>query len=349
MAQVLTFPKEFERHIFRDFDRSFAVVWWITIIVLYSLAYYLQGLPPKELSEEDIVRFQQVVYRIKPAPVKEREKPADTGVGADEKKEPDKVIEEKEPDIKEVEKPQTEVAKVKKRQKQKVDRQAKQESKRAKAVQLKKKTLLASTTAVGGRVRPGSAEAAKKVGITSGSLKGSNVQKATGFVSGAEAGETLKKLEHKGAIIADAGDDIEIASFEDMTPADQEIMFKEASLQLNENAITSTSRRGSKSAKRSRAVITEYVQKNEKQIRYCFWIYKKRDSSLKGRVVVEFTIEYSGKVSRAKINRRQTDWGGNKLGEEVERCIINTISSWYFEPIDRKEGSFTAGATYIFE
>lgn len=350
MAQVMTFPKEFERHIFRDFDRYFSLIWWITIIVFYSLAFYLQGLPPKEMSEEDIIKFQNVIYRIKPTPVvKEREKPADPSAGTEEKKEPEEIIEEKEPEVTTEEKAVTEVAKVEKRQKQKVDRQAKQERKRAKAAQLRKKTVLASATAVGGRRRAGGADAAaQKIGIKSGSLKGSDVKKATGFVSGAQAQETMKKLEHKGAVIADAGDDIQIASFEDMTAADQELMFEEAPLQLNENAITSTSRRGSKSAKRNRSAISTVVLKNENQIRYCFWIYKKRDSSLHGRVVVEFTIDYSGKVSRVKIKRRQTDWGGNKLGEEVERCIINTISGWHFDPIDRKEGSFQAGTTYIF-
>ena len=350
MAQVMTFPKEFERHFFRDFDRYFSLILWITIIVFYSLAFYLQGLPPKQLSEQDIIDFQNVIYRIKPTPVvKDREKIVDTSTGVDEKEKPEEIIIDDEPEVVTDEKPVTEVAKVEKRQKQKVDRQAKQERKREKAAQLRKKTVLASTTAVGGRQRAGGTDAAaKKIGIKSGSLKGSNVQKAAGFVSGAQAQETMKKLEHKGAVIADAGDDIQIASFEDMTSADQELMFQEAPLQLNENAITSTSRKGSKSAKRSRSAISTIVQKNKSQIQYCMYIYKKRDSSLNGRVVVEFTIDYSGRVSRVKINRRQTDWNGNKLGEEVERCIVNTISSWHFDPIDRKEGSFLAGATYIF-
>jgi len=343
----MTFPREFERHFFRDFDRRFAIVWWISLIVLYALAYYLQGLPPKELSEEDIVRFQEVIYRVTPSPTRVEK-------AAEGKAKKEAAVEEKpveETAAEEAEKPVTEVKKVEKRQREKVDRRVKRESKRRKATAARKKFLAAATT-VGGRPRAGSGlrAAASKVGVKTGTLRGADVGKMTGFVAGAKAGQELKKVERAGGVITeDVSGDVEIVAFEDLTPADQELMFKEAPLTLNENAITSKSRTGKKSAKRSRAAISKVVMKNKMQIQYCYWTYKKRDSSLKGRVVVEFTIDYTGKVKRVKFVRRQCNWYGNKLGVEVQRCIENVIKSWHFDPIDRTEGSFTAGATYIFE
>lgn len=342
MAQVMTFPKEFERNFFRDFDRGFAFIWWFTFIVLYGLAYFMQGIPPKPISAEDIERFQRVIYRVKTAPTRVK-KDIDKAV-SDDAKPADDVVKEEEP--KEEEKPVTEVDKKVKRQREKARRQSKQEMKRRRVqAAAQKMKVLAAPTATGSRRRAGGQDAAQSIGITTGGLKGSDVKDMVGIVGDVKLAEVVKKARGDGVIDEDLGD-FDISELTTMSVEDLDKMFKEAPVTLNPNAITVKSRKGSKSVKRSYQAISQVILQNKQQVIYCYRIYKRRDSSLSGRVVVEFTIDPSGKVKRVKF--REAQWHGNKLGAEVERCIENIIKSWHFDPIDRKEGNFTTGTTYIF-
>ena len=60
----MTFPKELERQFFRDADFTFVMIWFLTFAILNSLVLYLQTLPVRELTEEDIQKFNQAIERF---------------------------------------------------------------------------------------------------------------------------------------------------------------------------------------------------------------------------------------------------------------------------------------------
>ncbi len=127
---------------------------------------------------------------------------------------------------------------------------------------------------------------------------------------------------------------------------DLDLMRKETSIDMNQSTITAEGK-GATTKERIQSAISEIVVKNKDAIQYCYWVQKRLDSTLKGRVVVEFTINPAGEVIRVIF--RKSSWGENKLAVEVERCIKNVISTWKFDPIDPNGGNVSAGATYVFD
>ena len=72
MAQVMTFPRELERNFFRDLDYTFAAIWLAAFMIFNGMAFYMQSLPVKELSAEEVLKFTQAIYRVR---VEQRSKP----------------------------------------------------------------------------------------------------------------------------------------------------------------------------------------------------------------------------------------------------------------------------------
>ncbi len=340
MTRVGTFPREYSRQFFRDIDKDFMLITLLTFLVSISMTVFLSTRPIQELSAEDIRRYTEVIYRANISPPKVVEKKVEEAVGAGEAEE--EVVEEEVVE----EKPVTEVAKKEVREDKRAERRSRQESRREKVRETAKRMKILAGPTARGRSRAGGANAAREaLGLSSGQMGGYDVKKMVGMVGDAGKAEKVKKLRGGDAISEDIGD-IDIEELRALSSEDLELMLKEASVELNEKAITAKGR-GSKSKQRSPSAISEIVMKNKNQVQYCYWTLKRRDSSLKGRVVVEFTIDAAGEVIRVRF--RQHNWGGNKLGGDVERCIQNVIKGWRFDPIDPKAGNVTAGATYIFE
>lgn len=338
----MTFPREYERHFFRDLDKDFFFIWLVSFMVFSGLTYYMSGKPLKPISAEDIKRYNEVIYRVKATPPRTVEKAVETGAA-------EAVVEEEPEKVEEVveEKPVTEVAKKEAREEKRAARRDKQELRRQKIREAAKRMkILAGPTSRGGRRAAGGGAAAREaLGLTAGGMEGYDVKKMAGMVGEAGKAETVKKMRGGGAISEEVGE-IDIDELRALASEDLDLMLKEASVTLNRQAITAKGR-GSKSAKRSQTIITDMVVKNQNQVTYCYVIMKRRDSSLKGYVVTEFTINPAGEVIRVRF--RQSDWGGNKLGEEVERCMKNIIMTWRFDPIGENEGNVTGVASYGFE
>jgi|GEM_PF-958957 outer membrane biosynthesis protein TonB len=342
MAQVLTFPKDLEYHLLTDADKGFLFTWLFLFIVGFTLSYWGSLQPIQIISKEDIKKYQEVIYRVKATPPKKVEKIVEEVATTEEvEEEPEEVVEEVV-----VEKPKTEEVKKEVREEKRKKRKDRQEKRREKIREAAKHmAIVGGPTARGGRSRAGGASAREALGLSKGGLKGVDASKMAGLVSSGESADKIKKMRGGGEITDEVGE-LDISELKALSADDLQLMLKEATIKINKSAITAKGR-GSKSKKRSPSAISGIVLQNKNQVQACYWTVKRRDSSLKGRVVVEFTISPAGDVIRVRF--RKKDWGGNRLGVEVERCIKNIISSWHFDPIGEKDGNVTAGATYTFE
>ncbi len=341
MTQTITFPKEFERHFFRDLDKNFMSILIITLIVGYSFCIYMASLPVKELTAEQVKKYTEAIYRVKaiaPAKLEVKKTGPKTEAG-----EAAKVEETRQEERAAEVKPVTQEDKAARLAAERAERRERQEARRQAIAE--KVKIVAGPTARGGAARRGAAAAREAIGLSGGSMSGFNVKEMVGMVGEAGTAEKVKKLRGGGAVSADVGE-IDISALKALSSEELNLMLNEAPLQISRNAITAKGT-GTKAKQRSQGAISDIVLENKNQVQYCYWTLKRRDSSLKGRVVVEFTIAPSGEVIRVRI--RESNWGGNSLGNEVERCIENVIKSWHFEPIPDAEGNVTAGATYIFE
>ena len=343
MAQVLTFPKELEHHLIGDADKNFLFTWLFLFVAGFTLSYWGSLQPLKVISKEDIKKYQEVIYRVKATPPKV-EKKAEEGAAAD-------VVEEEEGEEEEVveevveEKPKTVEVKKEVREEKRKARKDRQEKRRDMIREAAKRmAIVGGPTARGGRSRSGGARARAELGLSAGGLKGVDASKMAGLVTSGESAEKIKKMRGGGEITDEIGD-LDIKELKALSADDLQLMLKEASIDINKSAITAKGR-GSKAKQRSPSAISGVVLQNKNQVQACYWAKKRRDSSLKGRVTVEFTISPAGEVIRVRF--RKKDWGGNRLGADVERCIKNVISSWHFDPIGEKDGNVTAGATYVF-
>ncbi|MBM3328533.1 MAG: AgmX/PglI C-terminal domain-containing protein [Calditrichaeota bacterium] len=342
MTQAMTFPREFERSFFRDLDRNFFTIWLICFILGNGICLYMAGQPVKELTAEQVKRYTEAIYRVKTTAPAKVAKKAETKVAVGEEKPVDEApkVEEKKAEVRSM----SAEEKAERLSAEREARRQKQEARRQAIAERVK--IVAGPTARGGARRGGAAAAREAIGLSSGQMSGFNVKEMVGMVGEAGTAEKVKKLRGGGAVSADVGD-IDISALKTTFSADElDLMVNEAPLQVSKSAITAKGS-GTKAKQRSQGAIGDLVLQNKNQVQYCYWTLKKRDSSLKGRLVVEFTIAPSGEVIRVRF--RESNWGGNSLGGDVERCIENVLKSWHFEAIPDADGNVTAGATYIFE
>ncbi|MFN3821060.1 MAG: AgmX/PglI C-terminal domain-containing protein, partial [bacterium] len=318
---MMTFPRELERHFFRDLDKTFITIWLITLVVGYSLIFYLSSLPPKQLSQEEVKKFIETIYRVKPAVVQRVERKAEKKVTVAEE------VQKEAEEVREEVRPVTEEAKAERIEQQRAARRERQEQRRQAIAERVK--ILAAPTARGGVRRAGAATGGRAIGLTEGGEGKIDLKQTIGIVGDVGVAEKVKKLRGGGAVTTDIGD-IDIAELKTLSAEDLSLMLKEAPLEVNRAAITA---RGSatKAQQRSAGAIADIVLQNKNQVQYCYWVLKRRDSSLRGKVVLEFSIAPSGEVVRVRF--RESSWGGNPLGKQVEQCIENVVRSWHFEPI----------------
>ncbi|MFC2150291.1 AgmX/PglI C-terminal domain-containing protein [Calditrichota bacterium] len=339
-TQTMTFPREFERQFLRDTDWRFMGILLVTFIIGNAFAIYMQAQPVKELSLEEIQRYNEVIYRVEVTKPKVVEQEVAVATSGDAAAEEEVAEEEAAPEEKaEVSEEQKQAAREAKRE----SLRAKQEAKRQ-AIANRIKVLAGPTSKRKGRSSYSSAAGAQ-VGLSGGAMGGSDMSGMIGFTDDEELAGKVKQMRGGGSL----GDDFELGSLEGLSALsadDLSSMLDEAPVELNRSAITAKGR-GSKQRQRSQNAIANIVLKNKQQVQYCYWTYKRRDSGLKGRVVVEFTIAPAGDIKR--VNFRQSDWGGNSLQRDVEKCIRNIIMQWHFDPIAEKDGDVSAGATFLFE
>jgi hypothetical protein len=343
MAQVMTFPKELERNFWRDADYTFLIIWFLTFVIINSTVGYLQTMPLRELTAEQVEKFNQAIFRVKVE--KPVEAVAEVGsAGSTNVTAGEEVSEEEVASTEEVVQVSAEDKRAA-RESAKVARAAVAESrKQAIANRIK---ILGGPTARSRHSRGGGASARSAVGLSEGGGGGVDLKGALAIVGGADAAAKVKSARGGGAASGDIGD-ISLGDLRGFlsNPDNLSTMLNEAPLKLNKRSVTSRGK-GSKKQQRSQEAIGNVVSGNKNAVQYCYWTYKRRDSNLKGQVVIEFTIAPAGEVTRVRF--RSSDWGRNPLQKDVENCIKNIIMQWRFDPIAESDGEVTAGATFIFE
>jgi len=349
MTKTATFPREYKHLFFRDVDKDFFLITILTFLTLISFTFYMSGKGLTNLSVKDArqhIKDLYVHYRVKaaPSPRKAVVSNQDTDalntivktLAAKEKQKID-TVEKKHISV---------VSKKELRAEKRADRLDRQELKRQKAKAAATKTgIIGGPTSKGINRHAGSgSKTFESLGLSVSEVKATDIKNMTGVTDNAVKAERVKK--HRNNTVV--SEDVSEFSLEELKEIefDNDMMFEETTVDLPRNAITAKGR-AAKTVQRNRQAITEVVLLNKNQVQYCYWNYKRRDSSLKGRVTVKFTIDPAGKV--IKVHFHRSNWYGNRLGRDVERCIKDVINRWRFEPINEKAGNVTANVVYVFQ
>ncbi|HEB85311.1 MAG TPA: hypothetical protein ENI92_09980, partial [Bacteroidetes bacterium] len=188
MAQLAGFPKELNHHFTDSIDRLFMTTMLVTSLVFFPLLFYLQSLPPKDLTDEQLKKYLQVIYKVEPE--KQIVKKVEKKTAAKARK------------VEATEVVQQTVEQKKERRK---TQRAAREARRAKAQAAARSTgIFAAAGALSsGRGGGGSGRAGKTLG--GGGLGGVNVGNLSGLATGTDIGK-VEKLRGGGAITEGAGD-----------------------------------------------------------------------------------------------------------------------------------------------
>ncbi|MDQ7051652.1 MAG: AgmX/PglI C-terminal domain-containing protein [candidate division KSB1 bacterium] len=88
--------------------------------------------------------------------------------------------------------------------------------------------------------------------------------------------------------------------------------------------------------------VAAIVKSHNAAIQYCYQRELKRNPNLRGKVVVRFIIDASGKVVEVSIV------SSTLRNRRVERCIVNRIKRWNFGAIEKSKGNTAFKQVYTF-
>lgn len=315
--QYKSFPKELNLHLSDQIDWTFATTFLITFVVFFSSMGYFQSLPPQELSEDELKKYLQVIYRVEPEKqvvVKKTEKKQEAKAKKVEKVE-EKTVEEK---------------------KQRRERQkAARESRRSKAMQAARSTGIFAAAGVmksgggGGRGRAG-----KTLG---GGLGGANLSKLSGIATGTDIAK-VEKMRGGGAI-TEGGGDIDVSK---LSMKEIELMLESSTVEVED--VPEVKGAAAAAPSRSGDAIFGKVQAESGKLKNCYNRQKTKDPTLRGKVIVQYTILANGRVQRVRV--RQAQWSNRSLGKRVETCLRQNIQRWTFDPVQK--GDVTTEIPLLF-
>lgn len=96
------------------------------------------------------------------------------------------------------------------------------------------------------------------------------------------------------------------------------------------------------SAKDRKAMIMQTISQNYPDLKTCYHDGLRRNSDMKGKVVMGWTMDTQGRVSGAEV---QTSQLNNK---QVEKCMVERLSNWRFPRQAKLQGSKDR-MTYTFQ
>jgi len=355
MNRTIPFPSEFKHHTLRDMDKEFVTIFLMTFLALIPFTWFMSQQPVKSFSGDDLYNHISGLYiqNYRVTITKDRPllaKSIEDNVVSDQH-DPVK------PNLSETIQPLVAVASVESNaisvenlDRRSISRASRTEKLKSKHAQIqetaKNMHRLSGPTARTGKSKNSSmSDSYQEFGLTPGTKKNYDLKTFSGITASDSPPMKQKGTPNPNPITDDV-DEIAISDIGSFSAKDFEIMFEDAiPIVSQEPVFTNESKTNSSS--RSAASISEIVLKNQNQIKYCFWTQKRRDSTLSGRVVVEFTINPAGEVISVEVTQHR--WNNSDAGEKVELSIKNLISGWRFPSIQRDSGNVTAGATYIFD
>ncbi|MBZ0263246.1 AgmX/PglI C-terminal domain-containing protein [bacterium] len=302
--QLAGFPKELEASIFDDIDWTYNIILAITFILFVGVTLYFQSLPEAELSEEELTKYLEVIYRVetKPQVVQEVKQGPSTA--------PEKVEEI-------VEETQTE-----KKERQKAQRAARDDRRQKLQSAARSTGLFASSQSM--NVGKGGARGAGKTLSGGGIGGGASIGNLSGIASGSDVAK-IEKLRGGGTVMEGGGEDIDIGS---LSLEEIDVILESSTVEI-EGAPQIEGKAASEGA-RSQQAIRNVILGERSRLTNCYTTQKKKDLNLRGKVIVEYTITASGTVQRVNIS--SSDWSNRSLGRAVERCLKQRVARWRFDP-----------------
>lgn len=355
-----SFPKEFERNYGDLIDKRYLVILAITFVVHFaSVLTYLANPPKEEFTEKDIERIQRQFASLilDQEPVKVEEPKLDTGSefargggtekaeGAGEEDDDEKPAQKEKSTAKKTTETKTASA-----EERTASRRVAAASRRKSREQISEE--VASKGILGVLTAGGSASSGQGVVDVLGS--GSNVSSDIGNVLGeigglkttgapvegsASGGKGGKGVRGNRANAAGSIDDL----ISDLGSASTKDVSRKGDIVVAEEAAIEEGPGGAQNSGRDREQIMAIVNSHSSAIQACYERGLKRNPNLKGKIVVRFTINYLGKVTK-------TDVVSSTLNNEaVERCIISRIKRWDdFGVIPKEKGDATIRQVYTF-
>ncbi|TKJ42207.1 hypothetical protein CEE37_00585 [candidate division LCP-89 bacterium B3_LCP] len=330
MTGYTTFPKEFQRSLFGEIDKSFLVIFLITLVVHVSIIGYLQGVEWAQMTEEEVGRYLEAIYRVSPATIERETRmgPTVTTTGAEE--EVAEIVEEEVP----VE-PEAPTKTAKRRGSRAELAQAKA-SLRESARNVGIFRLAGASGGRAGATGSGVARGLK----TGGGLGGVEMGKIAGIATGSDADKVEKA--RGGQRITEGTGGIDVTQ---LTEAQIDELLAASTVEIA--ALPEVEGLAAKNVNRSGSSIRTIADNNQHLVKACYNRYKRKDINLKGKVIVEWSILPSGKVDKVRIV--SSEWTKANLGRRVEKCLKDVVITWLFDPIPAEAGKVRARQTYIFD
>jgi hypothetical protein len=335
VSEYTTFPKEFQRDWFGELDKPFLLILLITMVVNVASVLYLQSVEWAGMTEEDVGRYLEAIYRVTPAKVEATERRVTTLPTAGAGEEVAEEVTEKAPAAK------AGTTRAAKRRGSRADLAAQRASLQESARSMGIFRLAGARGGADGAGTGGTGGSGVARGLKAGGgLGGVEVGKIAGIATGSAADKVEKA--RGGLRITEGTGGIDISQ---LTDAQIEEILSASTVEIA--ALPEVEGLAAKNVNRSQNSIRSVADNNVHLVKNCYNKYKRKDVNLKGKVKVEWSIEPDGRVSRVKI--LTSEWTRPPLGRRVEDCLVEVIGTWLFEPIPPESGKVRAAQTYIFD
>lgn len=329
MSKPMTFPKEFRRNWIGELDKRFLFILLITFMVHVTSVVYLQSVQWAQMTEEEVGRYLEAIYRVTPAKIERSAKLAKTLTSQTEAEQLAEQLEEMQT---EVDAPQKTVKR----------RSSKAELAKAKAT-LKQSARTVGIFRLAGAKGGSSGSSGTGVARTlksGGGLSGVEIGKIAGIATGSEADKVDKA--RAGTRITEGTGGIDVSQ---LSEAQIDELLAASTVEIS--AQPEVEGLAAKNVSRTGVSIRSVADNNQHLVKACYNRYKRKDVNLKGKVKLEWSILPSGKVDKVRIV--SSEWSRPSLGRRVEKCLKDVVSTWLFDPIPPQAGKVRASQTYIFD
>lgn len=340
--KIVSFPKEFERGLFGNIDKTFYLILSATLFSVYSVVITLANVTYTDeelaslLKEKYIQKIYDAEFEI-PEPVEEET--SDEGAGEEEKVEEEKKDERAKVNVRE-EAAGTSAAERRAQQREAARDRA---SARSQMQQQVAGTGILAELSAGGS--GGSGDAVYDVLGESGNAGLGNLDDVLSGVGGLQSASSSARRSSLGERAGEGGRTGR-AGIDDLISTGT---GQSGSVNINRSANFaikgvegSVSGKGTKSTARSQDAIGRVVGKHADAIESCYKKESRINPNLKGSVTAQFTIGADGRVTDVRIV------DSSLKNRNVESCMEKRIRSWRYDKIDKSEGDVTARYKWIF-
>lgn len=339
-ASAVRFPVELKGSVFRNTDWAFSALVILVFIVYGTVVMMMSRIPIPEPSAEDIRalqnQFAKFVLKTKPKKAEKAApaKAADTEV-AEVKTETAKKAENR------VKERSTSSAEEKKAARAAAAENRAQAREKA-AAQVANVGALAMLTAIG----DGSDDDEEVVEdlLGTGAVQSKNLGTALasldGLQSGGSGARTGRSRRGRRGGSGSAGASGVDNLLSGIGTQKSKSLSRKGSFKLNKpDAVVG---KAAKAANRSIKAINAVLAGKQGAIQFCYKKELRKNPGLSGKVTLKFTIEHSGRVSKASVVSSSIN------SASLNACIKKTIQRLRFKPIAASEGSMTVTYPFVF-